>query len=266
MITATRLAKLAQQYAPPAPPPRYLTPIALAEAAGLPPDPWQVEVLTSAAPRMLLNVCRQAGKSSITAVLAAHVALYAPGALVLCLSPTERQSGELLRKVVDVWRAVGCPVPADSERRLALELENSSRVLALPGARDETVRGYSGVRLLLLDEASRIPDALWHAVSPMLAVSGGRVIMLSTPYGKRGGFFEAWTQGGPNWERVEVPATQCPRISASFLAEEEASMPSRWFKQEYLCSFEETTDQVFSYEHVQAALKNTVQPWDLEAM
>jgi hypothetical protein len=257
---AARVDRLARDMAPLPEPPAYRSPVELAVAAALPPDDWQRDVLTSTADRMLLNVCRQAGKSSITAVLAAHVALYEPGALVLCLSPTERQSGELLRKVVDVWRAVERPVPADSERRLALELENGSRVLALPGAREETVRGLSAPRLVLLDEASRISDALWYAVSPMLAVGGGRVIMLSTPFGKRGAFFQLWTEGGPAWQRVEVPATQCPRIPASFLQDEEASLPARWFRQEYLCSFEETIDQVFSYEHVHAALSADVVP------
>ena len=56
----------------------------------------------------------------------------------------------------------------------------------------------------------------------MLAVSGGSLMMLSTPYGKRGVFYEEWT-GGHGWERYEVPASQCPRISEDFLEEERAA-------------------------------------------
>lgn len=256
---AARLAVAERRYPPPAPA-LPTSSVALAERAGIAPDPWQRDVLTSSAPRMLLNVCRQAGKSTITATLAAYVALSRPGALVLCLSPSERQSGELLRKVVDVYAAIGRPVPADSERRLALELAGGSRVLALPGARDDTVRGLSAPALVLLDEAARISDALWHAVSPMVAVSGGRVVMLSTPYGKRGVFHQLWTQGGPTWERYELAAPDCPRISSAFLEAERTNLPRWAYEQEYLCRFSETVDSVFRFDDIHAALDPEVLP------
>jgi hypothetical protein len=83
--------------------------------------------------------------------------------------------------------------------------------------------------------------------------------MLSTPYGKRGIFFEEWSQG-EGWERYEVPAEECPRISASFLEEEKRALPRRVYCQEYECSFEETEDQVFSYEEVHGALDPGVKP------
>ena len=83
--------------------------------------------------------------------------------------------------------------------------------------------------------------------------------MLSTPAGRRGVFHEEWTEG-VGWERYEVPATQCPRISAEFLEEERRALPRRVFRQEYECSFEETEDQVFSYEDVTGAITGEVKP------
>jgi hypothetical protein len=71
----------------------------------------------------------------------------------------------------------------------------------------------------------------------MLAVSGGRLICLSTPYGKRGFFYEAWA-GREDWLRVEVPATRVKRIAPAFLEEERRALGESWFRQEYLCSFE----------------------------
>src|SRR5438045_3435420 len=61
---------------------RALDPVLLAEQAGLVPDPWQAQVLRSTAARVLLLCSRQAGKSTITSILAVHSALYDPGALV----------------------------------------------------------------------------------------------------------------------------------------------------------------------------------------
>jgi hypothetical protein len=96
-------------------------------------------------------------------------------------------------------------------------------------------------------------------VRPMLAVSGGRLVMLSTPYGKRGVFYEEWTNGR-GWERYEVPATEIPRIPASFLEEEREALPSWVYRQEYECSFEETEDQVFTTEMVERAVTSEVAP------
>jgi hypothetical protein len=148
-----------------------------------------------------------------------------------------RQSQELFAKVLGFYRDLGRPVMAEAEQRLGLELSNRSRIAALPGS-ERTVRGFSGVDLLLVDEAARVDDALVYSVRPMLAVSGGGLMLLPTPYGKRGIFYEEWTrEPSEGWARYEVPASQCPRIPASFLAAERRSMPEWWFAQEYLCEF-----------------------------
>jgi hypothetical protein len=237
--------------------------VAFAEKLGIVPDGWQRDLLRSSADRVLLNCCRQSGKSTMASLLALHRALYYPGSLALCLAPALRQSQELFGKVLGFYRGLGRPVSAEAEQRLGLELANGSRIAALPGS-ERTVRGFSGVDLLIVDEAARVDDELYFAVRPMLAVSGGSLMMLSTPYGKRGVFFEEWSQG-IGWERYEVPARECPRIPASFLEEEQRALPARVYRQEYECSFEETEDQVFSYEDVAAAISPDVAPLFEEA-
>jgi hypothetical protein len=231
---------------------------AFAKRLGLEPDPWQEELLRSTSNSMLLNCCRQSGKSTMTGIVALHRALYHPGSLILCLAPALRQSQELFGKVLGFYRDLGRPVAPQAERKLSLELENGSRIVTLPGS-EKTIRGFSGVSLLVVDEAARVADELYYAVRPMIAVSGGSLLMLSTPYGKRGVFFEEWTNGS-GWERYEVLATECPRISKGFLEEESRSLPARIFRQEYLCSFEEREDQVFAYMDVEAAISEEVAP------
>src|SRR3712207_4427289 len=64
-----------------------LDPVAFArERLGFEPDPWQERVLWSSARQILLNCSRQSGKSTVTAVLATHTALYRPGSLILLVS------------------------------------------------------------------------------------------------------------------------------------------------------------------------------------
>jgi hypothetical protein len=225
--------------------------VAFAEALDLEPDEWQHKLLESTSSRILMNACRQSGKSTMTAVVALHGALYEPNSLILCLAPALRQSQELFGKIVGFYRDLGRPVPAVSEQKLSLELDNGSRIVTLPGS-EKTIRGFSGAALLIVDEAARVDDALYYAVRPMLAVSGGSLMLLSTPYGRRGIFFEEWTRG-LGWQRFEVPATKCPRISEEFLAEERESMPEWWYLQEYDCQFMETEDQIFTHAMIEAA-------------
>jgi hypothetical protein len=232
--------------------------VAFAREAGLEPDPWQRDLLRSTSDRVLLNCSRQSGKSTMTAVIALHRALYYPGSLILCLAPALRQSQELFGKVLGFYRDLDRPVTPQAERKLSLELENGSRIVTLPGS-EKTIRGFSGTSLLVLDEAARVEDELYFAVRPMLAVSGGALMMLTTPYGKRGVFYEEWTDGH-GWERYEVPASRCPRISEGFLEEERASLPPFIFRQEYECSFEETEDQVFTTDMIDRAVTDEVQP------
>jgi hypothetical protein len=232
--------------------------VSFAEKLGIAPDEWQENFLRSSADRVLLNCSRQSGKSTMSAVIALHRALYHPGSLVLCLAPALRQSQELFGKIAGFYRDLGRPVAPQGERKLSLELENDSRIITLPGS-EKTIRGFSGAALLLVDEASRVDDGLYYAIRPMLAVSGGSLMMLSTPYGKRGVFYEEWT-GGASWERYEVPASECPRIPSEFLEEERATLPSWVFRQEYECSFEETEDQVFTTEMIERAVTSEVKP------
>jgi hypothetical protein len=236
---------------------RRRDPAEFARALGVEPDPWQARFLRSEAKRVLLNCSRQAGKSTTTAIKSLHKAVHEPGSLTLVLGPAERQAKEFFGKVSDFYRALGNRVEAASDRKLGMVLENGSRIEALPGS-EKTVRGFSGVDLLILDEASRIDDSLYYAVRPMLAVSDGSLMMLTTPWGKRGVFYEAWANES-NWEKYEVPATECPRISAEFLAEER-KRGERYFAQEYMCQFVETEDQVFSHEDVGLAMTDDVTP------
>jgi hypothetical protein len=234
-------------------------PVMLARRAGFEPDAWQQDILRSRAQQTIMLVTRQGGKSTVSSIRALHKAEYAPGSLVLLLAPSYRQSKELFRKVKDAYAAIPNPSPLASESALEMEFSNGARIVALPG-KEETIRGFSGVALLIVDEAARVSDALYQSVRPMLAVSGGQIILLSTPFGKRGFFHQEWTEGGALWHRTKVTAHDCPRISREWLEQERKQIGDWWYRQEYLCEFVETVDQVFRYDDIMRALDADVQP------
>jgi len=239
---------------------RYLAdPTKILTDAGMTPDDWQAKLMRATWKRALLLCSRQAGKSSVAGALTLAEALTRPRSLILLLSPTLRQSGELFRdKLLPLWRALGRPLLDRPPTQLTLELSNGSRIISLPSS-EGGIRGYSGVRLLVVDEAARVPDDLYRAVRPMLAVSQGRLIAMSSPFGKRGFFYEEWTSSH-EWERVRITAEECPRISPEFLAEEREAIGERWFNQEYRCSFEDMIGAVFRQEDIDAAFSDTVTP------
>lgn len=239
-----------------------LDPVLLAERLGLEPDPWQSEALRSPARRQILLCGRQTGKSTVSSVKAAHTAVYEPGSLVLLLSPSLRQSQELFRKVLNAHRALGETVPTEAMSALRLELRNGSRIISMPG-NEMTVRGYTA-SLLIVDEAARVSDGLYAAVRPMLAVSGGRLMLLSTPFGTRGFFYEAW-RSDQVWERHRVPSTECPRIAPEFLAEERETLGDWFYRQEYEVEFMDAQTQAFSRADIERMLDPEVKPWDLSS-
>ena len=231
-----------------------LDPARVLLARGMRPDPWQRAFLLGRSRQVLLCCSRQSGKSTVVSALALHTALFTPGALVLLLSPSQRQSAEIFRKVLEADDALGRPLPSVYRTQLRLELANGSRVLCLPG-REETIRSFGGVNLLVLDEAARIPDALYRSVRPMLAVSRGRLVALSTPFGRRGWFYHEWAGTGP-WDRVQITWRDCPRITADFIDEERRALGPAWVAQEYETTF--TALEGLVYPEFPAALVDVV--------
>jgi hypothetical protein len=238
-----------------------LDPVLYARSAGFTLDPWQQSVVRSQAPRVALNITRQGGKSTAAAVKAMHMATYNSDALILLLSPGLRQSAELFRKCAGVRSSLSnAPEPA-SETKLSMELLNGSRIISLPGS-EASIRGYSGPALILVDEASRVPDEVYKAVRPMLARSRGQLVTLSTPFGKRGWYFSEWVSKRP-WERYSLTAAECPHITPEFLEEERDALGEYFFAQEYELAFHDPESAAFQRAYIDAAIDESVEQWDL---
>ena len=164
-------------------------------------------------PRLLLNATRQSGKSTVAALKAAWTVLQ--GGLAVVVSPSLRQSGFLFRKLAR--HLVASDAAFRRETMTEVELVSGGLAVSLPGDRPAMLRGLSlrhdGPAVLIVDEASRVRDELWATISPMLAAApAAQQILLSTPAGASGEFHRAWSSD-EDWERVQITADQCPRIS-----------------------------------------------------
>jgi cytochrome c-type biogenesis protein CcmE len=225
--------------------------VEFAISVGIDPDPWQMEVLASEHPRKILCCGRQTGKSTVGAVLAVHKALTCAGSTVLVVAPGERQAKLLFSKAKRLYEQAGHPLPAHSERRTGLELSNGSIIEALPAV-ERTTRGYS-VDLLVCDEAAAVPDVDYHGILPALIATRGEQVLLSTPRGRRGFFWELW-HSDDDWQRMMVRSNEVERIRPEDLEVFRQTMPDEYFRQEFYCEFLDTDGSLFGYDDIQAAL------------
>ena len=220
----------------------------------------QRKLLKTTGPRVILNCTRQWGKSSMAACVALHRAYYRPKSLILIVSPTQRQSSELMEKIRELAVRIGIEPRGDGTNAASIRLSNRSRIVALPGV-ERNVRGFSSASLILVDEAARVPDELYRAVRPILANLKGDIWLMSTPNGKQGFFFHAWSDPAQSWIRVTVKATDCPRFDPQFLDEERLIHGDDHFRQEYLCEFVDNETSIFTYEEIQSAMSPSVEQW-----
>lgn len=221
---------------------------------------WQERVMRSHASRQLILCNRQAGKSTTIGAKAAHGLQYAPG-LYLIIAPTLRQSKLLFKKVRAIYKNLAGVPAIVKDNETEMEVENGSHLVALPGDDDATIRGYSAPRAIYIDEAARVSDAVYTAVRPMLAASpDGQLIALTTPFGRRGWFYEAW-EFGKGWERTTITARDCDHIAPDWLEEQRESMSEWQFRAEYLCEFTDTEEAFFSSHLVDAMVDANLEAW-----
>jgi Terminase large subunit, T4likevirus-type, N-terminal len=204
------------------------------EVLGLTPTAWQETFLR--APRgasVLALTARQVGKTTTAAWAIAHSMLFTPGSLSVIGCPAQRQSAEAVRKVKGILIKAGAEFASDHV--YGLELDNGSRVMALPSD-DDTIRGLTVDAWIVADEAARLDEDLIAALRPMRARRPqARFAMLSTAWSHADPFWTAWAGDNPTWIRLKATADMpgAP-FTQDFLEQERLDLGEQRFKREYL--------------------------------
>jgi hypothetical protein len=235
-----------------------LDPVSFAAArCGVVLDPVQSALLLSPGRRELLNCTRQWGKSTTTSLGVLHEACYRRGSRTIVVSPSQRQSDLLLASVEGFAARAQLSYERLAGADPGLRLAAGGEVIALP-ASEATTRGFAGCTWLIVDEAARVPDAVFYAALPFLATTNGRAWLLSTPFGQRGFFYREHESG--RWRVTRVSADECPRISAEFIQEQKQMLPASWFRQEYMCEFGSTEGAVFDADVILGSVSEELAP------
>jgi hypothetical protein len=204
------------------------------EVVGVTPTSWQEQFLR--APRgafIMALTARQVGKTTVAAWAIAYTMVFYPGSLSIIACPAQRQSAEAVRRVKEVLVKAGAKFKSDNV--YALELENRSRVLAVP-ADDANIRGLTVDGWIVADEAARLDENLITTLHPMRARRPqARFAMLSTAWTRTDSFWTAWVSDNPKILRLQATAnSQEAPFPKEFLAEQRRVMGEATFNREYL--------------------------------
>lgn len=228
-------------------------------------DQWQQEVREYDG-NIALRAGRQVGKSTVIAIKAAEYAIQNPKKSIMIISATERQAYLLFLKVLnflsDNYKKLirtgrdQKTKQTMSPTKTAINLTNKSVIRCLPTGMDGLgIRGYT-VDLLIADEAAFINQDVWQAVTPMLATTGGKIILLSTPFGRQGYFFDRFQDKNfkkwhINAEDVAEDRQEPQRTNIKdYHEQEKLSMSTLQYAQEFLGEFVDEMRQLYPNELV----------------
>lgn len=229
---------------------------------------YQKRILRDDSDRILLNISRQTGKSSIAILESIHQAATKRNQEILIVSRSQKQSSTLLRKLTRSVFDSELKSDVTANSRTELQFRNGSIIVACP-ASEATIKGYSP-DLVILDEAAMFADdaIFYEAIRPMLAATHGRLIVMSTPKGKRGFFWDTFNEWKEDDDAVvynlsykitkdaaaefgldksRIGDLTCPIHTKEYYEKEKSEMPSIKFEQEYGAKFVDESDAWFPY-------------------
>jgi len=221
---------------------------------------------------------RQTGKSFAVALWAVLRALEKSNHLVAIISPTERQSKELMEKVkrhVEFLKVVGAEYGEkffEDAKISVLEVKfpNGSRIVGLP-ANPDGVRGLTGD--IVLEEAAFFQDGfkVYQAIFPSITRSKDyKLVVISTPKGKLNLFYHLWTSAENNdlWYREKL--TIYDAVAEGLNVDVEVlrkGIPSdEMWRSEYLCEFVDEAEAFIPYELIQFCEAEDVREKDIRKL
>jgi hypothetical protein len=222
-------------------------------------DKWQEEVLKTKG-NLVLRSGRQVGKSTIVSIKAGEFAVKTPNKTVMVIASVERQSYLLFEKILAyIYENYKDRIKLGKDRptKHKVTLKNGSVIYSLPtGMSGAGIRGFT-VHLLIADEAAFIPQDVWTAVTPMLAITRGIIWLLSTPLGKRGYFYACFND--ERFTHFHISSEECPRADHDFLKAEKERMTKLQYAQEYLGLFVDELQQFFPTKIIEECMKNDLE-------
>ena len=212
---------------------------------------------------------RQLGLSTIAAGYSAWLAIFHKDKNVLVIATKLAVAQNFIKKVKFVIQSMPpwllLPEIVNNNKQ-ALEFSNGSTIKAIPTS-DDAGRSEA-LTLLIVDEAAFVRnfDTLWTGLYPTLS-TGGRAIVLSTPNGVGGQYYDLWKQSedGENiFNPIKLAWDVHPDRGEEWFKEETKNMSKKQIAQELMCDFQASGDtflQVEDIEYLRGWIREPVDRW-----
>ncbi len=240
-------------------------------------DKWQQQIIEYKG-SLTIRKGRQVGGSTTVGRRAAQLMLEYPNSNTLMIAPSQRQSSQLfiktmswlelehdkaiqaagsyqersdvsvtknmeLRRLFEAKHGIFAEIPTKS----MCKLKNGSICYSLPAGKTGIYLRTFALDFLYIDEAPYVPDPVYTALKPMLAVSSkkglGWECFLGTPFGKGGFFYDS--HSSDDYKQWHISSEDCVRIPKEFLLKEKKRLTRIEYAQEYLGEFIDEFQQFF---------------------
>lgn len=155
---------------------------------------------------------RQTGKSTAAAVRVLFEAMSHDNALILFAGASGRQSGQIMEKARQLAKSIDLAILSPPSKCEGFTLANGSQIVSLPD-NEKIIRCFSAPRLIVVDEAAFASPEVFMALEPMLSVSNGTIMLLSTPNGQTEYYYEQWHAKPTNWAKIKGTLSKAVPVS-----------------------------------------------------
>ena len=197
---------------------------------GAEPDAWQIQFLEWIAQderRIAIASGHGVGKSTAAAWAMLWYLLTRYPVKVVVTAPTSAQLYDALFAELKHW--INLLPPAlyalldPAKDRVALKADTSGAFISARTSRAEAPEALQGVHsenvMLIADEASGVPEAVFEAAAGSMSGHNAVTILLGNPTRTSGLFFDAHHRMSSTWRTLNVSCLDSPRVSDEYVEE-----------------------------------------------
>lgn len=201
------------------------------------------EVRTVTNKYILANFSRQQGKTTIIECLMIYY-LCKKKYTIAYVSPTLKLSKKVFKEMKTLLDGTGI-IKASNATDLSFTSFNGSTLNFYSSEQSDSIRGISN-DILIVDEAAFLNEGSdgnniwWNILFPTVKVKGKKIIMISTPNGKQGFWFDLIQRaikGEKGYKYIKKTIYDDSLITNDELEVLKKNYPEIAFKQEFLCEF-----------------------------